>query len=308
MTFPLSASCFCYLKTFHPLWLLIRRHYLEMEARHRMRAEIRRRSRGRRAEYPPIARNEQFSEWFPAAVQRDVAAGTQVDEDVLGLVLPPSCEAKSYRSMYAYGNHIRVRGAEVHLSTCDSGVAATFSQSCRASRKDKNHMLANVEYVGWVEEIIGADYGKFELLLLYCKWVQATWIGPRATMKRDEYGFTLVNIDRTIPYSSDSFAFPLHAQQVFFVDDVAHPGWKVVLCNQSRSVRVTSMAEGRPDLHCLSLRDDAEIQGLMAQNVTDDTAAMPPVLSSSRELSSNEVQLALQMEDTEADYNDESPQ
>ena len=46
----------------------------------------------------------------------------------------------------------------------------------------------------------------------------------------------------------------------------------------------------------------------MAQNVTDDTVAMPPVLSSSRELSSNEVQLALQMEDTEANYNDESPQ
>jgi hypothetical protein len=275
-----------------------------MEARHRMRAEIRRRSRGRRAEYPPIARNEQFSKWFPIAVQRDVAAGTEVHEDILGLVLPPSCEAKSYRSMYAYGNHIRVRGAEVDLSTCDSGVAATFSQSCRSSSSDKNHRIANVEYVGWVEEIIGADYGKFELLVLYCKWVQATWIGPRATMKRDEYGFTLVNIDRTIPYSSDSFAFPVHAQQVFFVDDVAHPGWKVVLRKEARSVRVNSMAEGRPYLHCLSLRDDVVTQGLMAQLVTDDTVAMPPVLSSSRELSSNEVQLALQMEDTEADYND----
>jgi hypothetical protein len=167
MTFLLNASCFCYLKTYHSLCLLIRRHYLEMEARSRMRAEIRRQSRGRRAEYPPITRNEQFSEWFPAAVQQDVAAGIQVDEDVLALVLPPSCEAKSYRSMYAYGNHICVRRAEVDLTTCDSGVAATFSQSCRASRKDQNHRLANVEYVGWVEEIIGVDYGKFELLLLY---------------------------------------------------------------------------------------------------------------------------------------------
>jgi hypothetical protein len=37
---------------------------------------------------------------------------------------------------------------------------------------------------------------------------------------------------------------------------------------------VTSMADGRPDLHCLSLRDDAKTQGLMAQNVTDDTPAM----------------------------------
>jgi hypothetical protein len=37
---------------------------------------------------------------------------------------------------------------------------------------------------------------------------------------------------------------------------------------------VTSMADGRPDLHCLSLRNNAETQGLMAQNVTDDTPAM----------------------------------
>ena len=183
-----------------------------MEARHIMRAEISRRSRRRIAEYPPSTRNEQFSVGFPIAVQRDVAAGTEVQEYVFGLVLPPSCHAKSYRSMYAYGNHIRVRGANVDLSTCDSGVVATFSQSCRSSRKDKNHMLANVEYVGWVKEIIGVDYGKFELLLLYCKWVQATLIGPRATMQIYEYGFTLVNIDRTILQSSDSIAFPIHAQ------------------------------------------------------------------------------------------------
>jgi len=121
-----------------------------------------------------------------------------------------------------------------------------------------------VEYVGWIEEIIGADYGKFELLLLYCKWVQATWIGPRATMKIDEYNFTLVNIEHTIPYSSYSFGFPLHAQQILFVDDVAYPGKKVVLRKEARSVRVTSMTDGRPYLHCLSLRDDVETQGLMA--------------------------------------------
>jgi hypothetical protein len=34
------------------------------------------------------------------------------------------------------------------------------------------------------------------------------------------------------------------------------------------------MTDGRLDLHCLSLRDDAETQGLMAQNVTDDTPTM----------------------------------
>ena len=235
-----------------------------------------------------------------------MAASSHVEEDVLNLTLPPSCDAKSYRSMYAYGNHIRVRSAEVDLSTSDSGVAATFAQACRASRKDRNHTIANVEYVGWVEEIIGVDYGKFELLLLYCKWVQATWNGPRATMKRDEYGFTLVRFEHTIPYSSDSFAFPLHAQQVFFVDDVAHPGWKVVLRKQPRSARVPCTAEGRPDLDCLRLQNDGDHRGLTAQDDIHDRVPTAPLLSNSRELSSNEVQRALEMEEAEEEYNEES--
>ena len=37
----------------------------------------------------------------------------------------------------------------------------------------------------------------------------------RATMKCDEYGFTLYKFDRLIPYSTNSFAFPFHVHQVF---------------------------------------------------------------------------------------------
>ena len=37
------------------------------------------------------------------------------------------------------------------------------------------------------------------------------------TIKCDEYGFALFKFDRLIPYSADSFAFPLHVQQVFFL-------------------------------------------------------------------------------------------
>jgi hypothetical protein len=51
---------------------------------------------------------------------------------------------------------------------------------------------ANLEYIRWVDEIIGVDYGKFELLVLYCTWVQANMTRARAIMKRDEFGFTLI--------------------------------------------------------------------------------------------------------------------
>ena len=48
------------------------------------------------------------------------------------------------------------------MSTCDSGVAATFLQSCRSSSSDKNMWTTNLEYVGWVDEIISVDYGNLK--------------------------------------------------------------------------------------------------------------------------------------------------
>ena len=122
-------------------------------------------------------------------------------------MMPPLRDAKSYWSMCTYGNHFCIRAAEMDLTTCDSGVAATFSQSCCASIRDRNMKIADLEYIGWIDEILGIDYGNFKIILLYCTWVQVTTIGAKATMKQDEYGFTLLKVDRIIPYSVDSFAF-----------------------------------------------------------------------------------------------------
>ncbi len=36
-----------------------------------------------------------------------------------------------------------------------------------------------------------------------------------AMVKRDEYGFTLVNFERLLPLSTELFAFPMHVNQVF---------------------------------------------------------------------------------------------
>ena len=69
-----------------------------------------------------------------------------------------------------------------------------------------------MEYIGLVEEIIAVDYGKFELYVFYCSWVQANIVGARATIKRDDYGFTLIKFNQEIPYLIDSFAFPMHVK------------------------------------------------------------------------------------------------
>ena len=120
-----------------------RRYASEMSQREEARKEFRGRSRRKIPEYPQDIRQESFNMWFGKAASEDVALGNDVSEDIFALLLPPRREAKGYKAMYAYGNHIRVRSAEVDMSTCDSGVAATFLQSCRSSSSDRNMRTAN---------------------------------------------------------------------------------------------------------------------------------------------------------------------
>ena len=146
-----------------------------MNQRKTSREDMRRQHRGRRLEYPSSMQEEAITTWFPVVVQDDINQGIDVPMDVQALLMPPSRNAKSYKSMYAYGNHIRFRNIESNMNTCDSGVAATFLQACRASNNDRNVWTANLEYIGWVEEIIGVDYREFDLIVLYCTWVKANF-------------------------------------------------------------------------------------------------------------------------------------
>jgi hypothetical protein len=88
-----------------------------------------------------------------------------------------------------------VHSGEVNLNTCDSGIVATFSQSYRASSSDRNLSTIHLKYIGWAEEIIVVDYDKFELHVHYCSWVQANIVEAWATIKRDDYGFTLIKFN-----------------------------------------------------------------------------------------------------------------
>lgn len=65
----------------------------------------------------------------------------------------------------------------------DSGVATTFPQHCCSNVCDSNLKVENLEYVGWVEEILVVDYGKYEWDVLYYNWVLTNMVGQVATKK-----------------------------------------------------------------------------------------------------------------------------
>jgi hypothetical protein len=155
--------------------------------------------------------------------------------------------------MYSFGNHIRVHSAKGTLTTIDSCVAATFFQHCWSGVHAMNFKAENLEYVRWVEEILDImDYGRYELIVLYCNWVMTNMVGHNVNMKRDNYGFSLINFDRLIPLLAKSFAFPLHVEQVFFADDLNNHGWKVVLQKEPKGVRIVSSKDYMLDIGCMS--------------------------------------------------------
>ena len=98
---------------------------------------------------------------------------------------------------------------------------------------DNNPVFAPVEYVGKVEEILDLDYGRFRTSVMLCNWVQATC----NTMKRDEYGSTLVNFNRHIPISTEFICFPMHVEQVFFSESPVERGWHVIIQKEPRGRR-----------------------------------------------------------------------
>ena len=73
---------------------------------------------------PDLVELPLFGEWLRERVRCEIVDGIPVDPTVEALSKFPSTLAAAYKCMSAYGYHYRVRIAESHLKTSDSGLAA----------------------------------------------------------------------------------------------------------------------------------------------------------------------------------------
>jgi hypothetical protein len=93
----------------------------------------RRRGWRARVQYPEELRPlPAYEKWILSAISDVINDGEKIDEEIIQLSIPPTLKATTYRSMFAYGNHIRVKSAETHQITMDSGVAAVFGTTCHS--------------------------------------------------------------------------------------------------------------------------------------------------------------------------------
>ena len=197
----------------------------EQNSRRTQRRQSNRGRRGRRRLHSSDAPSQlkplqPFPEWLTVTVEADRRTGSRtIDQTTYDLSRPPSLIATAYRSMKAYGMHIRCRSVEASRTTMDSGVHATFTDDAGEETE---------EYVGWIEEILELEYRSTCVVVLLCSWVKAKMGGASPTMKRDQHGFQSMNFapNCILPLGPHSFAFPIHIQQVFFAADEGP--WKVV--------------------------------------------------------------------------------
>jgi hypothetical protein len=70
--------------------------------------------------------------------------------------------------------------------------------------------MALLEYFDWIEEILKLNYGQFQMLCFYAVGRWQITKGSNATLRWDEYGFTLANFEHLILPFAQSFSFPMH--------------------------------------------------------------------------------------------------
>ena len=101
--------------------------------------------------------------------------------------------------------------------TQNSGVIVTAEVSSFASVRDTNPISGHVSYYCVLSDIVKLHYFSGNRVILFkCDWWDVVNIGKR--IKKDEYGFTCLNFERTI-YTNEPFVLASQTKQAFDVQN-----------------------------------------------------------------------------------------
>jgi len=145
-----------------------------------------------------------------------VIIGVTINEEFVQLSCPPSRIAYTYSSMWAYGNHFQVDIEITRLThlAYNVGIACIFYQANQSSMQDQNKIIANLNYVGFLKEILLMDYFGLLLVLFNCSWIPPNLCGNARTICQDEHGFWQVKFRLWLPPTMEPYVFPITISHV----------------------------------------------------------------------------------------------
>ncbi|CAL5392138.1 unnamed protein product [Camellia sinensis] len=181
--------------------------------------------------------NDEFPKWFNSHVAELLATENVALSDAIKiLALGPSQKATRFNGYIINGTRYHTRSRELRRKTQNSGVMVKAKTSSYASAKDINPVEGDVVYYGYVTDIIELYYSHDHRYMLF----MCNWIDNNKGLKRDDFGFTLVNFNHLLyakkQDSDEPFILASQAQQVFYVNDSVDEDWNVVLKMKPRDL------------------------------------------------------------------------
>lgn len=170
-----------------------------------------------------------FSVWLQGHVRSLREQEFPLEEKLIQLSVPSSSMAESYSYMWAYGALFRCNLEEDATShaTYDCGVCTLVSE------RDPD----SIE-VGILKNILRISFSGWNMIIMKIEWLKHEDEG-RSSLKKESMGFwTCKFTAREDRCRINSFLYPVNANQVFFIEDVLSPGWKIILRHEPRGRRV----------------------------------------------------------------------
>jgi len=93
--------------------------------------------------------------------------------------------------------------------TYNVGIACIFNQASQSSMRDQNKIIANLNYVGVLKEILLVDYYGLCLVLFKCSWIPPNLHGNARTICQDEHRFWQVNFQWQLPPTMEPYVLPI---------------------------------------------------------------------------------------------------
>ena len=135
--------------------------------------------------------------------------------------------ATQYTRMNVYGNHCRVEDQQ--FATLQTYVTFVFHIPSMESE------LITLNYVGVLEDILKLNDGPLRTLVIFFRseWMKQCNNRGNPTYVKNNVGFMVVNFRDKLLKMSEPFIFSSQATQIFWSEQVAKLGWKVVLAKEA---------------------------------------------------------------------------
>ncbi|XP_039142864.1 uncharacterized protein LOC120280181 isoform X1 [Dioscorea cayenensis subsp. rotundata] len=176
--------------------------------------------------------HQKFDEWIFHKVQN--VQNSSLPVEVIHLAKGPDIVARSYNAFTINGFRFHVKARERKRKIQNSGVVVVASTMSFASTSDKNPIESEITYFGVLNNIIELNYHGWKRIVLFkCEWIDVT----KGT-KKDDLGFTLVNLNQLSNTGANEYDEPFilasQALQAFYVEDPSEPNWHVAIQTKPR--------------------------------------------------------------------------